>query len=250
MVSVIKGLLFTLVPLSDLIQSPHFLPYCSSYTHTLVQWLSRYSTGTCSAAHVRHGAWSFRTVKVKSARAILLRINPGCTWPPRCWSTLSSRQSSKQDWSPALSSPLPDCPTILHALNHHQKAAEQTRSKQSISSLLIHSPPSRTDSPHDKSLDGNYLCLRGGGPAMVTDDNPYFIRLRTAHGLTAAAEPRGTSMKHHFPTSPWAKMGGKSESKQQARDRTSTSRPSQGVDNVQSWSKSILKVFLCPQGTP
>lgn len=34
----------------------------------------------------------------------------------------------------------------------------------------------------------------------------------------------------------------------QAQDCTSISQWSQGVDNSHSWSKSILKVFLCPQG--
>lgn len=59
---------------------------------------------------------------------------------------------------------LPDCLSLSHSLNHHRKATEETRSKRSISALLIHSLPSRTQSSHDKSLDGNYLCRGRGRP--------------------------------------------------------------------------------------
>lgn len=101
--------------------------------------------------------------KVKSARHVLPPINPtprSC--PSRCRLSPHSK-TCKHYWSP-LSPSLSPIVSLTRSLNQHQKATEETRSQRSISALLIHSLPSRTQSSRDKSFDGKYLCRWGGRP--------------------------------------------------------------------------------------
>lgn len=172
-------------------------------------------------------------------------------------SRLSPRSKPANTIDPPIFIPLPDCLALSHSVNHHQKATEETRSKKkSISALLIHSLPSRTQSSPDKSPDGNYLCgwyaARAAGQTRVLTSSfrrwKHLCRFtsRRFWGVISPLSPfqGAPSMKDHFHFS----KGMKKWIWKQAKGCTSISHWRLGVDNQHSWSKSTLKVFLWPQG--
>lgn len=122
--------------------------------------------------------WRYQTLTIILHMCVIMC---GCSWRDS-YISLSHFATDQSDASSVPSSPLvaflhtAKLQTLLislfpslspwlsrsHSPNHHQKATEETHSKRSISALLIHSLASRTQSSHDKRLDGNYLCCWGG----------------------------------------------------------------------------------------
>lgn len=171
--------------------------------------------------------------------------------------------------------PLSLSPIISLSLSKSPSKSYRGNWQQKINIGLVNSltPIKDTVKSYDESLDGGYLCCWGSSPYKKKDldrQQSYLYHIFkiektscwllvgvsgewfhcSSHPPSLPLFERAPSMKYHFGSRFYQPSWEKEPVWKQARDCTSISHWSQGVDNSHSWTRSIFKGVSVPTRDP